>query len=237
MKDAIGAVQAASRLLGIALLAAAFGSGRAMACTPDALGNSGAGAYAIQSSGVLEAVQAQSAYSFSMTSISVNIYQISGTAQLNVAFYTDAGGAPGSLLAQSSAGAQTAVVGWNTFAMPALTYTAGTYWLAFQASTPGVWFRSDFAVSPTANTTQSNPFGTFPAAWSGGGFNDYLWADYAQICADTPTSTPTGTPSDTPSPTLTPTQSLTPSPSVTASATQSFTPSATATNSPPPSGT
>gem|GEM_PF-5479989 len=257
MKESIGAVQAASRLLGIALLAAAFGPGRAMACTPDSLGNTGAGAYAIQSSGVLEAVQAQSAYSFSMSSISINIYQISGTAQLNVAFYSDSGGAPGALLAQSSSGPQTAAVGWNSFAMPALTYSAGTYWLAFQASSGGVWFRSDFSVSPTVNTTQNNTFGAFPASWSGSGFNDYLWSDYAQICSDIPTPTPTGTatgtetlsaaptpsgtgtsaPSGTPSPTLAPSLTSTPSPSATPSAPPSFTQSPTATYSRSATGT
>ena len=223
MKAFAGAARAASKLLGIALLAAACGSGRALACTPDALGNSGAGAYAVQSSGVLEAVQAQSANPFSMSSIAVNVYQVTATAQLDVAFYSDAGGAPGSLLAQSSSGPQTAVVGWNTFSMPALTYSAGTYWLAFQASTSFVWFSTDFSVSPTVNTTQNNPFGTFPATWSGSGFNDFLWSDYAQICYDTPSPTPT--------------LSLTPNPSFTASATPSFTASPTGTHSPSPTGT
>ncbi|HXB97336.1 MAG TPA: hypothetical protein VNZ54_04735, partial [bacterium] len=218
------ALHAASKILVIGLLAAAFGPGRALACTPDSLGNTGSGSYAIQSSGVLEAVQAQSAYAFTMSAININIYQISGTAQLNVAFYSDAGGVPGTLLAQSTSGIQTAVVGWNTFPMPALTYTAGTYWLAFQASTNGVYFNNDFSVSPTVNTIAVNTFGSFPPVWTnGGGFNDFLWSDYAVICSTIVSPSPTATAS--------PTATISPTPSMTQSWTASPTPS------PPPTAT
>jgi hypothetical protein len=220
--------------LWLGLAAAFLAPPLAAACTPDALGNTDNGTYAVQSSGVLEAVQAQSAYPFSMGSVSVNVYQIvSGTAQLDVAFYSDAGGLPGTLLAQGVGGPQAAVLGWNTFAMPALTYSAGTYWLAFQASNPNVYFTTDLNATPSVNITQTNVFGSFPATWTNNvGLNNLLWSDYAQICSDLSSPTPTSTAT-----VQSPTSSPSPTPSATLSATPTGTASPSATQTPPPTPT
>ena len=207
-------------VLWIGVAAALLGPGPALACVPDALGNSGSGGYFAQSSGVLEAVRAQAAHPFSVGTLSIYVQQVSGTAQMDAALYSDAAGLPGSLLAQSSSGPQAAVAGWVSFSIPALALPAGAYWLAFQASNGNVQFRMDLNGSPTVNTTQNNPYGSFPATWTGtAGLNQFLWCGYIQICSDLSTATPTVSASPTPTRSSTPTTSPSPSPSATGTAT------------------
>jgi hypothetical protein len=138
-----------------------------------------------------------------------------GPAQnFNVRFYTDSGGLPGTLV-ESRIGMSYVQVG-STFTVtlsPAVSLTAGTYWVSVQARqdfTPfGQWGWTD-------RTVQSNS----PAAWQnpGGGFGVCItWGQRGATCGIDPgvpdqvyrlngtigscgTGTPTPTPTPTPPP-------------------------------------
>lgn len=167
-----------------------------------------------------------------------------GPTNLAVALYSDAGGKPGALLSQSASQAALSVAGWNTFSMPAVAVSPGTYWLGYEQSAfPGTGVPYDYnlfgdtyffnlaygafpATVPTPNTT---PYTS--------GFTQQIMPIYASLCAvgGSPTFTPTrtATRSATPSATGSATPSMTPSatPTATMTSTPSVTPSAT------PSGT
>ena len=116
-----------------------------------------------------QAVLAQSA-----TIQSLSFYVTCASGQLRLGIYSDAGGRPGTLQAQTVA--FTPVVGWNTQNVLApVSLPAGTYWLAylpqnntlgFRVAASGLAWGYNYAFAAMPGTAPSATLGTATAHWS-----------------------------------------------------------------------
>ena len=186
---------------------------------------------------------------------SLSFYVSSTSGQLRLGIYTDAGGNPGNLIAQTPA--FTPVAGWNTKdIITPVTLSAGRYWLAYLPQSNSLHYR----VELTGNARgYSYSFGSLPSTFSSSAMSaDVHWSLYATLLPETvftptpsitvlptstltftPTITKTATPSSTPTslPTYTPTNTYTFIPTITNSSTPSSTPTPTLTLTSSPTNT
>jgi hypothetical protein len=98
-----------------------------------------------------------------LQSLSVYAGATSPGARMRIALYTNSGGNPGTLIAQTGEG--NVAVGWNTLAVPGnIPLAAGTYWIVMQTDDPQTLLRIAFnqATSQQAGWTAA-PYGAFPA--------------------------------------------------------------------------
>lgn len=104
-------------------------------------------------------------------------YVQSNSKPLKLAVYSDEGGVPSQLLAQTSQLAGSGSTGWITGSIPALTLNAGTYWFAISLSddTQRIYFAATTGV--TSSEISSRPYANgFPGTWSNGtAGNPKLW--------------------------------------------------------------
>ena len=126
-----------------------------------------------------------------VTALEMYVVSESG-GRISMALYSDNGGAPGTLIAESAA--QTAVVGWNVVNVASTMVPAGTYWVAWQMDSDVV-ITADVGVTGDDQwLTQS--FGAFPASMAGAS-SFYLIitskVDYCPLTCNTITPTPTPT--------------------------------------------
>jgi hypothetical protein len=133
-------------------------------------------------------------------------------ANIQLGIYSNSGNAPGSLI--SSSGSQAAVVGINSFAIPATgLLPAGIYWIAQAHSQSGT---GAVVYDSTGDTTDGYASSSIiPSTYSGigpTGNSLSLWADYCVPgTSPTPVNSPTLTFTSTNTPTFTPTLTQTPS--------------------------
>lgn len=98
-----------------------------------------------------------------LTALVVYVYQ--GTAKLNVAVYSDASGAPDSLLASGTAQGVTGP-GWFTFPGFSLSIINGTYyWLVFNCDSPSLCFGFTYSGATNAFASLSQTFGSWPSTF------------------------------------------------------------------------
>jgi len=178
---------------------------------------------------------------------SLSFYVATASGQLRLGVYSDNGGNPGTLLAQTAA--FTPTVGWNTQnVQTSVLLPSGTYWLAYLPQSNNLHFRITFTGTARG---YSYTFGTMPGTFSSSAMAaDFHFSFYATLLAiPSPTSTVTNTPvlptnTNTPvPPTATntpvpPTATYTSTNTATATATNTLTSTATFTNTPiPPTAT
>jgi hypothetical protein len=93
---------------------------------------------------------------------SLSFYVAGASGQMRLGLYSDAGGRPGTLLAQT--GAFTPVVGWNSQSVTTpVSLPAGTYWLAYLAQSSSLQTR--YELTGTARG-YSYTFGALPGTFS-----------------------------------------------------------------------
>jgi hypothetical protein len=127
-----------------------------------------------------------------ITALEMYVVSESG-GRISMALYSDNGGTPGALIAQSAA--QTAVVGWNAVNIPATMEPAGTYWVGWQMDSDVV-ITADVGVTGDDQWITQTVFGAFPGSMAGANkfyLVEPVKADYCPVtCApETPTYTPT----------------------------------------------
>ena len=100
------------------------------------------------------ATQATLAVDATVTSITAYIdYPIPQDTELfRFAIYTDAGGEPGTLIAETAVLTE-AGNGWKTIALPATSLTAGTYWLALSLNSSDISYRQESSGGETRYKT------------------------------------------------------------------------------------
>ena len=178
-----------------------------------------------------------------LASLSVYVGSTPAGAHVRLGLYTNGGGSPGALLAQSADTIATA--GWNTLPMPPGTaLAAGSYWILGQADKRGTVFRYSTGLAATDYVGWTPlAYGAFPASVSS--FHQQpgeAFSMYGTVYTSTPpTSTPTSTSTVAQTITSTPTQTNTPTPTATntsvPTATNTSTPTATNTAAPTPTNT
>ena len=207
----------------------ALSSSTANAATTLTFGNTAVGSRSNSISAYKDASKYSLAYPGTVQSITV--YFATSRFNAKAAIYSDANGAPGALLCQSSS-KYVRSTGWTTFNVAQNTLSAGTYWLAVVADSSRAQVRISYLGSGVTHVEKSgvhfsgeftSSFGTISVSDSG---LASIYATYA------PTSNPTPTPTVTPSPT--PTQTPTPTPKPTATPTPTLTPTQTPTPTPSP---
>jgi hypothetical protein len=162
--------------------------------------------------GTVEATRYVATSSGSVTSLSIYLDASNRATSFTLGLYTDAGGAPGALLAQGSrTGAQNG--SWNTVAVNATTTTSGTgYWIARLATGGGALVSrvSPSAANPDRVDTRSGP--SLPSTFNAGASYPHMTSMYAGNTAPSGLGVP---PTATPPPTTTPMPGMTPPPSST----------------------
>lgn len=119
-------------------------------------------------SGQAEAFQATAAASGTTGSIVFYLDSTSTVAKVTIGIYIDAGGHPGSLLAQVATTTPKAGA-WNTLAFPAQTINAGQhYWIAILGIGSGTIRFRDQASGCSSETSTQTTLTALPAAWSSG---------------------------------------------------------------------
>lgn len=169
--------------------------------------------------------------------------------QFSMAIYTDSGGHPATLVAQTGNGTLHANT-WNTLPISATLAANTAYWLAYNTHT------ASGSLNDLANNNDSSmvgawaaaAFGSWPsnfgsASLAGQRYSLYVSGSTGAIPTATITPTPTSTPSPPPAATATPTPSVTPTatasntPMAAATATPTLTPTPTPTSTSTPGGT
>jgi len=148
----------------------------------------------------LSASRYTASMSGTMMYITCNVAQ---PGQLIVGLYTDDGGTPGVLVAQSAS--QSVTTGWNPIpGFSGLALSAGTYWLAFETNGGAALL---FDGGPSGEEYQATvAYGTLPSTFPAGTASNNYWAIYAgyTICG-APTAIPSATSTATAVYTSTPT--------------------------------
>lgn len=96
-------------------------------------------------------------------------YVQSNSKPLKLAVYSDKGGVPSQLLAQTNQLAGTGSTGWITGSIPALTLDPGTYWFAISLSddTQRIYYAATTGMS--SSEISNRPYANgFPGTWSNG---------------------------------------------------------------------
>jgi hypothetical protein len=143
--------------------------------------------------GALDAYVATLPVYGTVTSMSVYLKTHSGSNQVSMAIYSNSGGVPGTLLAQTSS--VVATVGWNTLSISpgSVSLSAGTYWLAVQLSgTDKIAY--DGGGTGANNRYRTYTYGSFPSTFgtaSAGGWYASIYASYVVFPTPSPTPTPT----------------------------------------------
>ncbi len=159
-------------------------------------------------------------------SVFVGAVDASPNNQFQVAIYSDIGGSPGSLIAQSGSGALTPNA-WNTLPVSANLSANTAYWLVYNTngSNMDVNNMAFDTGGQDAYSSSGVPFGTWPTSFGPATLGNSQFSIYASfVPAIISTSTPTPIP-----PTRTPTMTPTKTPSASATATPTTMPNATAT--------
>ena len=136
-------------------------------------------------------------------SISIYLDASNRSSRIALGLYSDAGSAPGTLLAQGSL--STVVNGaWNTIGIPPTTIANGTaYWIARLSLAGGdLVTRVDPSVT-NADRVDTSYATSLPSVFNAGASYPHLTSMYASAAAGPATATPTPTPA-TPAPTATP---------------------------------
>jgi hypothetical protein len=154
---------------------------------------------------------------------SITVYFKNAGFNVKAAIYTDNNGVPSTLVAQSNIQAITAS-GWQTFAVPQTSLTAGYYWLCVVSSS-----YSSTGVAMMTGSTNTHVWktatysGDYPSTFgSPAGYDNTVTSIYATYTATSVTPTPTLVPTVTPKPTSVP--SVTPTPTLTPTLTPTPTP-------------
>jgi hypothetical protein len=165
------------------------------------------------------------ASSASLTELSFYVDNIVGGSGLNLGVYSDGGGIPGILIAET--GAFAGANGWNSASLPGTPLTPGTYWLAAFIENPIAIGYSNGNSTWIQNT---GAFGALPGSLPSPSFNSGTTSItiYGSACFQTPTTTPTITQSHTLTETYSPTLTETYSPTLT----ETYSPTLTETYSP-----
>jgi hypothetical protein len=153
--------------------------------------------------------------------------------QFQLAIYSDSGGRPGSLVAQTATGTLSANA-WNTLPISAALAPNAAYWLMYNAN-GGDPFVDDMSYDPdSANVGAYAPhaFGSWPATYGSSTLAGQRYSIYATVSVGPPpTATPTRTATRTPSATATRTATATPVPGA---PTSTPTPTSSPTSAPAP---
>ncbi len=194
--------------------------------------------------GTVEATRYVTTAGGAVTSLSIYLDASNRATSFALGLYSDAGGAPGTLLAQGSrTGAQNGA--WNTVAVAATTITTGSsYWIARLATRGGdLVTRVNPGVANSDRVDKRALLTTIPNTFTVGGSFPHLTSIYAGTTSPStnavPTPTPTTAPTRTPTPSVIGAPTMTPMPSTSTMPTASPMPSMTSmpTMSPMPSTT
>ena len=169
-----------------------------------------------------------------ITGIALYVSPTTAAGNLQLSIYTDNANTPDARLATSVS--QSMSDGWNVLSLNYTIPSDGYYWLAFQHSANGPWFRYGIAGAPANSMMNLSgvTYGTWPGTWVGGTPATALWSLYVINCVQgtqtfTPTITLTFTPTQTPSPTDTATFTETNTPTETWTLTSTLTPTQSST--------
>jgi hypothetical protein len=123
-------------------------------------------------------VAQQAVLSESATIQSMSFYVSTAGGQLRLGIYSNSGGNPGTLLAQTAA--FTPTVGWNTQnVQTTVLLTPGTYWLAYLPQSNSMHYRVGSTGSARGATYT---FGALPSAFPGSPMTaDVHWSFYASL--------------------------------------------------------
>lgn len=170
-------------------------------------------------------VNGTAAVSVSSVSVYVGAISASPNNQYSVAVYSDSGGSPAALVAQSATSTLTANA-WNTAVVSASLSASAAYWLMFNANgasgfVDNMYFNAD---STNVGVYVARSFGSWPTTFGGGTLATQRYSIYATMDVGTPTATPTPGPA-TATPTVTPTPGA-----------PTATPTVTPTSTPTPAG-
>jgi len=109
-----------------------------------------------------------------ITAIGANWYSGSNKGHIMMALYSDNGGRPGTLLAQTPSTAVQTAAGWQDVAVNTSYYaTAGTYWLAVQFDSASI---DTAGGTPYARSYYSKAYGPFDGTWSSGAVLGSGWS-------------------------------------------------------------
>lgn len=112
-----------------------------------------------------------------LTQITAFIY--SKTKRYAFAIYTDAGGKPGSLIAQSALTPGTNTTGWHTLAVPSTSLNAGTYWLALSFEEGGqAYYYADKAGDTHVYSYDAIAKGGFDPVWASTSYKNWTVSIY-----------------------------------------------------------
>jgi subtilase family serine protease len=198
----------------------------------------------IQDTGCLNAMNGSKvtvgASALSVTSVSAYVGSVDSAPrnQYSLAIFTDVGGAPGSLVAQSAAGTLKANA-WNTLPVTATLQANASYWLMYNTNA-GNSVLNNLTYSNDAGAVGAygpQAFGGWPASFGKSTTGAWRYAMYATgtvagAATNTPTATSTPTSTVTSTATVTPTATSTPLPTATSTPTAASTPTPVATETP-----
>jgi hypothetical protein len=118
--------------------------------------------------GIAEAFQSTAVASGTADSISFYVAPTSSATQVVIGVYSDKGGHPGTLLAQTST-SQLVNGGWNTLALPNTQITQGSpYWISILGTSGTVRFQDRSHGGCSGETNATNNLTTLPALWTTG---------------------------------------------------------------------
>lgn len=147
------------------------------------------------------------------TIYNINLYISAGVGNFVMGIYSDLLGHPNNLLMATTP--QVIVAGaWNTIEIPFNVFEPGSYWIVFQASGSGIYFRYQNSAADSGMYI-SNMYGSFPDPFvDTPSYTSRAFAAYANFCPETgslitATITPTITETQTYSPTVTATPQFT----------------------------
>jgi hypothetical protein len=131
--------------------------------------------------------------------------------QFSTAIYSDSGGAPNALVAQSATGSLNANA-WNTLPITAVLSPNTAYWLMYNANGSNQTLDNLFYNNDPSNVGawQQRAFGSWPASFGSATVAPQRYSIYATASGSGATLTPTATPTPTPTPSVTPTSTPTP---------------------------
>jgi hypothetical protein len=170
--------------------------------------------------GIVEATRYIATVGGPVTSLSIYVDASNQATDFSLGLYTDAAGAPGTLLAQGSR--TTAQNGtWNTVAINATTIANGAaYWIARLATSGGSLVTRVNAGAPSPDRVDTRTLAILGATFSPGASYPHLTSMYggtaaAPVVSPTPVPTLRSLPSPTPAPFSTPSPAPAPTPSPT----------------------
>jgi hypothetical protein len=170
--------------------------------------------------GTVEATRYVATAGGPVSSLSIYLDTSNGATAFALGLYSDAAGAPGTLLVQGSrTGAQSGT--WNTVAVDTTSITAGTaYWIARLATSGGPLVTRVNAGVANPDRVDTRTLATLGATYSPGASYPHITSMYAGTIAS-PSASPTpaaslkSLPSSTPAPVATPTPTPPPTPTPT----------------------